>query len=96
MHKAETYNHSNTDMNNQNGNLGIIYSDLNSGRLPDYHRLDFSMKKTSHLNKYGLLEWSLGVTNVYNRNNIFYYDRVEAVRVDQLPVIPSVGISWIF
>ncbi|MBE38322.1 MAG: TonB-dependent receptor [Flavobacteriales bacterium] len=86
----------NTNINNLNGNLGIIYSDLNSGRLPDYHRLDVSLKKTSNLDKYGILECSLGVTNIYNRNNIFYYDRIDAVRVDQLPIIPSVGLNWIF
>ena len=89
-------NGSNTNINNLNGNLGIIYSDLNSGRLPDYHRLDVSLKKISNLDKYGRLEWSLGVTNIYNRNNIFYYDRIDAVRVDQLPIIPSVGLNWIF
>ncbi|MBL32041.1 MAG: TonB-dependent receptor [Flavobacteriales bacterium] len=86
----------NTDINILNGDLGIIYSDLNSGRLPDYHRLDLSIKKTSDFGKYGTLEWSVGVTNLYNRNNIFYYDRINAIRVDQLPIIPSVGINWIF
>ena len=74
----------------------IIYSDLNTGRLPDYHRLDFGIKKKSNLNRYGVVEFSLGVTNVYNRSNIFYYDRIDAVRVDQLPIIPSVGLNWIF
>ena len=58
--------------------------------------LDFSIKKSSKFKKYGVLEWSIGVTNVYDRNNIFYYDRIDAVRVDQLPIIPSIGMSWIF
>tara|TARA_B100001250_G_scaffold389429_1_gene388519 strand:- start:6749 stop:9055 length:2307 start_codon:yes stop_codon:yes gene_type:complete len=89
-------NGSNTDINNLNGDLGIIYSDLNTGRLPDYHRLDFGIKKKSNLNRYGVVEFSLGVTNVYNRSNIFYYDRIDAVRVDQLPIIPSAGLNWIF
>ena len=89
-------NGSNTNISNLNGDLGIIYSDLNTGRLPDYHRLDLGIKKKSNLNRYGIIEFSLGVTNVYNRNNIFYYDRIDAVRVDQLPIIPSVGLNWIF
>ena len=87
---------SNSDFTNLNGDLGILYSDLNSGRLPDYHRLDFSIKKKYIFSKTGSLEWSLGITNIYDRNNIFYYDRVDAVRVDQLPIIPSIGLLWIF
>ena len=34
-----------SDFVSQNGDLGIIYSDLNEGRLPDYHRLDVSLTK---------------------------------------------------
>jgi len=86
----------NTDINNLNGDLGILYSDLNSGRLPDYHRLDVSLKKKYKFSQFSILELSLGITNVYNRDNIFYYNRVEAVRVDQLPIIPSLGMSWVF
>ena len=25
-----------------------------------------------------------------------YYDRIDAVRINQLPIIPSIGISWTF
>ena len=38
-----------------NGELGILYSDLNSGRLPDYHRLDMSIKKTYNFSKFNIL-----------------------------------------
>ena len=93
----EEINFSNgSDINNLNGDLGIIYSDLNSGRLPDYHRLDVSIKHKIVFNQFGDLEWALGITNLYNRENIFYYDRVQAVRINQLPIIPSFGINWIF
>ncbi|RPG60018.1 MAG: TonB-dependent receptor [Flavobacteriales bacterium TMED191] len=90
------YNELDTDINVSNGELGILYSDLNSGRLPDYHRLDMSIKKTYNFSKFNILEITLGVTNCYNRNNIFYFDRVNAIRVDQLPIIPSIGLSWKF
>jgi len=85
----------NTNFNSANGDLGILYSDLGSGRLPNYHRLDLSLKKTHILiQKYGTtLEWSIGVTNIYNRNNIFYYNRVSAQRVNQLPILPSIGLK---
>jgi len=85
-----------TDISTINGDLGILYSDLNSGRLPDYHRLDVSLKKIFNFSKFNTLEISIGVTNLYNRENIFYYDRVDAVRVNQLPIIPSIGLNWTF
>lgn len=85
------------DIINENGELGIIYSDLlNSGKLPQYHRLDFDVKKAFLLGKYTKLSVSLGVTNVYNRANIFYVDRVTGERADQLPVLPSLGLRFDF
>jgi hypothetical protein len=35
-----------TDITTANGDLATIYGDLNSGRLPDYHRLDLGLTKT--------------------------------------------------
>jgi len=84
------------NFNTTNGTLGIIYSDLNGGRLPDYHRLDFSLTKKINLKNSTFMEISLGLTNLYNRNNIFYYDRVDAVRINQLPIMPNIGFSWSF
>lgn len=81
----------------QNGNLGIIYaSELNGGRLPAYHRLDLSMRKMWELGKYTNMEVSASLTNVYNRANIFYFDRIRYDRVDQLPILPSLGLSFSF
>jgi hypothetical protein len=79
-----------------NGSLGIIYGDLNTGRLPYYHRLDLSINKIYTLSKNSKLEINAGVTNVYNRRNIFYFDRVDFNRVDQLPIMPSIGLSLTF
>ena len=89
--------HINDDYINENGNLGIIYSDLlNSGKLPQYHRLDFDVKKSFVLGKYTKLSVSLGVTNVYNRANIFYVDRLTGERANQLPILPSLGLRFDF
>ena len=80
-----------------NGELGIIYDeDLNAGKLPQYHRLDLEAKKTFTLGKYTKLDVNVGVTNVYNRANIFYIDRVTAERADQLPIMPSLGLNFSF
>ena len=43
-----------------------------------------------------MVQADLSVTNAYDRRNIFYFDRVTASRKDQLPLLPSVGVSWTF
>jgi hypothetical protein len=42
------------------------------------------------------MEAAVGATNMYNRENIFYYDRVEAERVNQLPIMPTISCSFSF
>ncbi|MDR1725126.1 MAG: TonB-dependent receptor [Bacteroidales bacterium] len=79
-----------------NGSLMTYYGELNSKRLPDYHRLDFSLKKRWQVGKRGVIEATVSVTNVYNRNNMFYYDRITGSRVDQLPIMPSIGLNFSF
>jgi len=77
--------------------VGILYSDnRNGGRLPYYHRLDFSVTKIFRFSENMNIEAVASVTNVYNRENIFYFDRVEYERVDQLPILPSLGIKFNF
>lgn len=48
-----------------------IYSDRNSFRMPDYHRLDFSatLKNKNKKNKRWNSEWNFSVYNAYNRHN---------------------------
>jgi hypothetical protein len=38
----------------------------------------------------------VSVINVYNRDNVFYFDRVRYARVNQLPILPSVGVNLSF
>lgn len=81
------------DNNNPNTELGIIYADqINTGRLPYYHRLDFSLRYTIDFSKYTKLLLNISVTNVYDRPNIFYFDRVRYRRVNQLPILPAFGV----
>jgi hypothetical protein len=86
----------NTDYTSTNGELGIEYAELNEGRLPYYHRLDASISKSIKLNNNSELDMTLSVTNAYNRENIFYFNRVEHERVNQLPLMPSFGASITF
>ncbi len=82
---------------NTPGDIGILYSgERNSGRLPSYHRLDLSVKRTFTFTKYTKLELNASCTNVYNRENIFYFDRVKYERVNQLPIIPSLSATLEF
>ena len=83
----------NTDYTSVNGDLGIQYAELNEGRLPYYHRLDLSISKVVKVASNSNLEISASVTNVYNRENIFYFNRIKYERVNQLPIMPSIGAS---
>ena len=85
-----------TDYTTTNENLGIIYDDINQGRLSTYHRLDLGMKKKFVFNRYTRLEINAGVTNVYNRANIFYVDRITNEKINQLPIMPSMGLVFFF
>ena len=85
-----------TDIQNQNGSLGIYYGELNKGRLSYFHRLDVSIQRSFHFGKYNLLEITVGATNVYDRDNIFYRTRITDEKIYQLPIIPSIGISFTF
>lgn len=81
----------------QNGEMGLLYAtELNGGRLSWYHRLDISAKKRFRLSNFSNIETTVSVTNAYNRNNIFYIERQENIRVFQLPVFPSVNVTWNF
>jgi hypothetical protein len=80
----------------ENGFLGIDYGEINQGRLPDYHRFDVSLKKTFPIGKNSNLDISASVVNVYNRENIFYFDRIRYTRVNQLPFLPALGASLTF
>jgi hypothetical protein len=86
----------NTTYPTDNGQLGIIYGPLNDSRLPTYHRLDFNLKRKFAIGENGLLEVNMGATNLYNRDNIFYINRVSGEKILQLPLLPSVGATFNF
>lgn len=78
--------------NNQNGTNEGEFSpyaylgDKNLGRLPSYHRLDLSLVKRFSLL---LVNFELGVSaiNVYDRQNIFYFNRDTGETVNMLPFL---------
>ena len=85
-----------SDYVHENGQYGIHYADLYKGRLPSYHRLDLGVKRKFSLGKRSTLETNISVTNVYSRQNIFYFDRATHERVNQLPVLACIGLTLTF
>ena len=86
-----------TDNNTPSTQLGVIYEEqINQGRLPYYHRLDISVKYTLDLINHMKLSIAASVTNAYNRENIFYFDRVEYERINQLPIMPALNLNLSF
>lgn len=86
----------NSDYLTENGIMGIEYGDLNEGRLPTYHRLDIDLKRTFYFSENTTLQADLSVTNVYDRPNVFYVNRITSDVVRQLPIMPSLGLMLSF
>ena len=80
------------------GETGSPYTMLGSydgSRLPAYHRLDASAAYHFALRS---IRGSVGVNiiNVYNRKNVFYYDRSTGQQVDMLPFFPTATLNIAF
>lgn len=66
----------------------ILLGDRNIGKLPEYHRLDLGITKKTKI-YFTNLELSLNLINVYDRKNIFYFERDTGKRVNMLPFLLS-------
>ena len=85
-----------TDYTQENGAYSLHYADLYKGQLPNYHRLDLGVKRKFSLGARSILELSLSATNVYSRENIFYFNRATFERVNQLPILVCAGATLTF
>lgn len=79
----------------------LLPADRNSARLLPYHRLDVSATRIGHL--FGMkAEYTLQIFNLYSRRNDWFiqYDTdnptIEVEIVKQLPIVPSLGVSFEF
>ena len=63
----------------------------NAARLPIYHRLDVSLSKEFVL-FFMKMTMEANIINVYNRQNIFYFDRSTGERINMLPFLPTVSL----
>lgn len=83
--------------NIQNGSINTIYSSvINGGRLTPYHRLDLSVKKSFVIKNDSKIEATFAITNFYNRQNVFYVNRLDNKVYYQLPIFPSINLAWHF
>jgi hypothetical protein len=73
------------------GQPRVIYERPFNGRLPTYHRLDVSVERSFDLGPASLTA-QLGAVNLYDRTNLFAFDVFTYRRVDQLPIMPTVGL----
>ncbi|MBM4171558.1 MAG: TonB-dependent receptor, partial [Ignavibacteria bacterium] len=64
----------NSDYLLENYSPSIILSNINLGRLPDYHRLDLNLSKKFQIGGFKFTI-DLSALNVYNRKNLFYFRR---------------------
>ena len=72
----------------------VLVSDLElyTARLPSYHRLDVSLERQFEVGPVAAT-LQAAVINIYDRDNIFDYDLFAGRRVNQLPLIPSLGLN---
>jgi hypothetical protein len=89
-------NYSTVPYTTQNGQLGYVPGSLFSQRLPVYARMDVSIRYKYNLKDRYYLEINGGATNVFDRANIFYFNRITYTRVNQLPIMPNLNISLKF
>lgn len=80
------------DLSQQQGEDRVLYAEPYSDRLPTYSRVDLWIERRVERGRYvGTLR--AGAVNILNRENLFYFDLFTFQRVDQLPLIPSVGLK---
>jgi len=74
------------------GTTGFSRVALYGGRLPSYHRLDLSAERIFRFKRL-TTRLQAGLINVYDRPNIFDYNIFTGERLNQLPLIPSLGLN---
>lgn len=70
----------------------LALGEKNSHRLPDYHRMDIAVTYSVAVGPFTI---GVGgsITNVYDRKNVFYYDRRTGQRVNSLSFFPSAMLT---
>ncbi len=81
-----------TDVAKEPGITRVLYDTPFRGRQPAYERIDVWLDKEVAFER-ARVTIRAGIINLFNRDNLFYFDLFTLRRVDQMPLIPSVGIK---
>ena len=71
--------------------VGVLDPEPYGARTPTYARLDLAVEWAARLPGARAVVQA-AVLNATDRRNVFYYDVVRAERVDQLPLLPTLGL----
>lgn len=74
------------------GNPRIIMDKPYQGRMPVYHRLDFSLERIFNFLAADMT-LQIGAINIYDQLNIFYYDVYTQRQIDQLGFAPYFSLK---
>ena len=74
-----------------NQNPATVWGERYSARLPVYHRLDMSATKQFRVSGANITT-GISVLNIYDRKNIFYFDRTTGKEVYMLRFLPSASL----
>ncbi|MGE5400592.1 MAG: TonB-dependent receptor [Ignavibacteriales bacterium] len=78
--------------NLNNFTSSTIWDRRNLKRLSIYHRLDIGVSKKFSFNFANFI-FDASIMNVYDRKNIFYFDKDSGKQVNMLPFLPSVSLK---
>jgi hypothetical protein len=69
-----------------------VYASTNGSRLPYYHKLDITLSKKFILGDFNIYV-DASIINVYNRKNIFYFDKTTGQNIYMLPFLPTATVK---
>ncbi|MCD4792397.1 MAG: TonB-dependent receptor [Bacteroidales bacterium] len=87
------------------GRIISLYTERNGYRLPNYHRMDFSVTYKNKERKRWESDWNLSIYNVYAKKNAYQITfrqvsenstQFEAVRLALFSIIPSISYNFRF
>lgn len=80
----------------ETGQPYMVLGAKNAARLPAYHRLDASI--AYRVNLFSFIRSSIGINiiNVYDRKNLFYFDRRTGQRINMLEFYPTANLTLEF
>ncbi|MFH0990139.1 MAG: TonB-dependent receptor [bacterium] len=80
---------------NETGKPYLVLGEKNAARMPAFHRLDISGNYRFSINA---IQVNLGgsIINVYDRKNVFYFDRKSGKQINMLSFFPSLMIEMEF